>query len=367
MCHDPAMTVESLNPAGGSPGRHEVAVLALPRTIAFELGLPHRLPRRRPSTPRAARSTASGSPPSTAAPVRTSAGYAVLPDHDASLLETAHTVVVPGVYGGPAWPTGGCPPTSPRRCAGGRATLGSSPSAPARSCSPPPGCSTAARPPRTGCTPPRSARLFPAGRAWTPTCSSSTTATCSPRPGNAAGIDLLLHLVRRDHGSEVANARGPPQRGRAVAGRRPVAVHRAAGARARRHRHGGHPRLGGRARLAEPLTLAELAAHARMSVRTFTRRFREETGISAAAVADRSSGSRWPGSCWSRPTPRSTGSPPRRGSAPPASLRQHLHAAIGVAPLTYRRTFRGGRPDVTRSLTPLWRRHPIPAQRVWLR
>ena len=32
--------------------------------------------------------------------------------------------------------------------------------------------------------------------------------------------------------------------------------------------------------LGEPLTLAELAAHARMSVRTFTRRFREETGVS---------------------------------------------------------------------------------------
>jgi transcriptional regulator GlxA family with amidase domain len=25
-----------------------------------------------------------------------------------------------------------------------------------------------------------------------------------------------------------------------------------------------------------------------------------------------------------------------------ASLRQHLHAAIGVAPLAYRRTYRGG-------------------------
>ncbi len=29
------------------------------------------------------------------------------------------------------------------------------------------------------------------------------------------------------------------------------------------------------------------------------------------------------------------------GFGTPASLRQHLHAAIGVAPLTYRRTFRG--------------------------
>ncbi len=29
------------------------------------------------------------------------------------------------------------------------------------------------------------------------------------------------------------------------------------------------------------------------------------------------------------------------GFGTPTSLRQHLHAAIGVAPLAYRRTFRG--------------------------
>ena len=30
------------------------------------------------------------------------------------------------------------------------------------------------------------------------------------------------------------------------------------------------------------------------------------------------------------------------GFGTPTSLRQHLHTAIGVAPLAYRRTFRGG-------------------------
>ncbi len=38
-----------------------------------------------------------------------------------------------------------------------------------------------------------------------PTCCSSTTATSSPSAGAAAGVDLCLHLVRRDHGSAVAN------------------------------------------------------------------------------------------------------------------------------------------------------------------
>ncbi len=44
----------------------------------------------------------------------------------------------------------------------------------------------------------------------------------------------------------------PPQRRGAVAGRRPVAVHRAAGARARRLGDGGHPRLGAAAARRSP-------------------------------------------------------------------------------------------------------------------
>ena len=98
--------------------------------------------------------------------------------------------------------------------------------------------------------------------------------------GNAAGIDLLLHVVRRDHGTEAANRVARRSVVAAVAGRRTVAVRRAAGARL-----GDAGTAATRAwaleRLAEPLSLADLAAHARMSVRTFTRRFREETGLSA--------------------------------------------------------------------------------------
>src|SRR5947209_15452884 len=45
MCNDRAMSsAETARPgAHPRPARHEVAVLALPGTIAFELGLPHRL------------------------------------------------------------------------------------------------------------------------------------------------------------------------------------------------------------------------------------------------------------------------------------------------------------------------------------
>ena len=83
---------------------HEVAVLALPHGIAFELGLPHRLLEsavdaegRRLYRVRVA--TLDGGP------VRTSAGYSLTPEHDASLLEGAGTVVVTAdsmANGGPA-------------------------------------------------------------------------------------------------------------------------------------------------------------------------------------------------------------------------------------------------------------------------
>src|SRR5690606_2036691 len=95
--------------------------------------------------------------------------------------------------------------------------------------------------------------------------------------GSAAGIDLCLHIVRRDHGARIANqvARRlvlPPHRegGQAQFAARPVA------------RHEGS-RLAGlldraRARLAEPLSVPQLAGEARMSQRTFLRRFAEATG-----------------------------------------------------------------------------------------
>jgi transcriptional regulator GlxA family with amidase domain len=93
-------------------------------------------------------------------------------------------------------------------------------------------------------------------------------------------------------------------------------------------------------RLREPLALADLAAHSAMSVRTFTRRFREETGMSPA---------RWLTTqrvTAARRLLESTDLPVERiaaesGFGTTASLRQHLHAAIGVAPLAYRRTYRG--------------------------
>ena len=96
--------------------------------------------------------------------------------------------------------------------------------------------------------------------------------------GSAAGIDLGLHIVRRDYGAEVANqvARRlvvPPQRegGQAQYVPRPVRSE-AAG-------DGLAPLLEwAQGRLDQALSVDRLARRAVMSPRTFARRFREETG-----------------------------------------------------------------------------------------
>ncbi|MEU3692992.1 GlxA family transcriptional regulator [Streptomyces narbonensis] len=97
--------------------------------------------------------------------------------------------------------------------------------------------------------------------------------------GYAAGIDLCLHVIRTDHGAAVANTVArlalvapvrpggqtqftqtplPPERGISFADTRAWAM----------------------GRLDEPLTLTDLARHAGTSVRTLSRRFHAETGVS---------------------------------------------------------------------------------------
>ena len=315
---------------------HEVAVLALPDSMAFEVGLPHKFlgavddDERRLYRVRVA-SLDGG-------PVRTSAGYSILPEHDASILASADTVVVPGVYGGAAMTEGTIPPEL--------ATLLRRTARSARMVSI---C--------TGAFVLAAAGLLDGRPATTHWMHTAAFARLFPRvdldpdvlfvddgdvltsAGNAAGIDLLLHLVRRDHGSEIANqvARRSvvaPWRdgGQSQFIERPVPEAGDAGTAA--------TRAWALDRLAEPLPLADLAAHARMSVRTFTRRFREETGLSATqwVVQQRVA--------LARRLLESTDTPVERvaaeaGFGTTASMRAHLHATLGVSPLTYRRTYRG--------------------------
>ncbi|GHH65982.1 AraC family transcriptional regulator [Streptosporangium violaceochromogenes] len=156
--------------------------------------------------------------------------------------------------------------------------------------------------------------------------------------GVAAGIDLCLHIVRRDHGSEVANhvARRcvvPPWRdgGQAQFIVRPIPDQPATGTAA--------TRAWALERLHRPLPLAELAAHARMSPRTFTRRFRQETGVSPGQwlTLQRLELARRLLETGDLPV---DGVAARAGFGTAASLRQHMQATVGVSPLAYRRTFR---------------------------
>jgi transcriptional regulator GlxA family with amidase domain len=156
--------------------------------------------------------------------------------------------------------------------------------------------------------------------------------------GLSAGIDLSLHVIRRDHG--------------AAAGER-VARHMVAAP----HREGGQAqffrplpdgpgagtleptRRWARERLEEPLDVAAMSRHAGVSPRTFARRFREETGTtplqwllsqrvlearrlledSEVAVEE---------VAW------------RSGFGNAASLREHFRRATATTPTAYRRSFR---------------------------
>ncbi len=156
--------------------------------------------------------------------------------------------------------------------------------------------------------------------------------------GSAAGIDLCLHIVRRDHGPRTANqvARRlvlPPHRegGQAQFVDRPVA------------RHEGS-RLAGlldgaRARLAEPLSVPQLAGEARMSQRTFLRRFAEATGTTPGEwlVGERLA--------HARTLLEETDLLIERiatdcGFGTAATLRHHFRGRLGTAPRAYRARFR---------------------------
>ena len=96
--------------------------------------------------------------------------------------------------------------------------------------------------------------------------------------GVASGVDLCLHLVRRDHGSAAANRVArlcvvPPWRegGQAQFIERPVPEPTTTTTSATRQ--------WALSQLYRPITLAELARHAKMSVRTFSRRFHAEVGM----------------------------------------------------------------------------------------
>ncbi|MCG8914470.1 helix-turn-helix domain-containing protein [Actinokineospora sp. PR83] len=100
--------------------------------------------------------------------------------------------------------------------------------------------------------------------------------------GSAAALDLALHIVRTDHGAEVANA---------VSRRLVFSTYREGGQKQfvekpvpDTHQRSLSSTLAwARGRLDTPLTVADLAAHACQSITTVHRRFRAELGTTPLA------------------------------------------------------------------------------------
>jgi transcriptional regulator GlxA family with amidase domain len=157
--------------------------------------------------------------------------------------------------------------------------------------------------------------------------------------GTAAGIDACLHLVRVTEGSRVANAIArrmvvPPHRegGQAQFIETPVPRQRSAGE--------GLPEVldWARRRLADPPTVDEMAARARMSPRTFARRFRETTGATPHAWLLQQRVQR--AQELLEDTELAVEIIARDcGFAGGAGLREHFVRLRGVSPQAYRRTF----------------------------
>ncbi|WP_063534055.1 transcriptional regulator FtrA [Burkholderia sp. MSMB1589WGS] len=159
--------------------------------------------------------------------------------------------------------------------------------------------------------------------------------------GSAAGLDMLMHLVRRDHGSAIANRVAqrlvlPPHRdgGQAQFVPRPL------------------PSVGGdrlaklidwmRVHASQPHTLATLAARAAMSPRTLQRQFRDATGLGPYEwlIRERIGLAK-------EMIERDPALPVARvaalaGFGSEESLRRHFRRIAATSPTAYRRSFDAG-------------------------
>ncbi|NLU74260.1 helix-turn-helix domain-containing protein [Streptomyces sp. HNM0575] len=319
------------------PGRHRVAVLVRHGLLPIELGIPHRVFGRSWDEHGAALYevvTCAVTP----GPVRTDADFTVDVAHGPEALAEADTVIVPASHElDEPYSGGGLEPS----LAGALSLIR-------------PGTRIASI--CTGAFVLAAAGLLDGRRATTHWTSCERLQRLHPQvrvdpdvlyvadgdvltsAGVASGIDLCLHMVREDFGAAVANSVArrtlvPPHRdgGQAQFIERPVpqpGVHTTGTARAWALRN-----------LELPIGLRELAEQEAMSVRTFTRRFRDETGMSPQVWLTRQRVER------ARQLLEDSALPVERvardaGFGSASSLRLHFQAALGVSPSSYRRTFR---------------------------
>src|SRR5690349_21548921 len=312
---------------------HRVVVVALDDVVAFDLGTPAQIFGSARDADGSANYTVTTSTPG-GRPVRSSAGFQVLPDHGLEATEEADTIVVAGIHGGPTLLAGEPHPAPTAAHARGVRIMSI--------------CTGAFVLAAAGLLDDRRAtthwwhaerfrRLFPRVKL-DPDVLFIDDGDVLTSAGVGAGIDLCLHVIRGDRGSEVANRAArrsvvPPWRdgGQAQYIERPLPKAADASTAA--------TRAWALDRLDDPLTLRALATNANMSVRTFTRRFRAETGVSPTQwlLQQRIDRARH----LLETTDLGIDQIARQaGLGTAASLRQHLQTTIGVAPSAYRRTFR---------------------------
>ncbi|GAA0587994.1 helix-turn-helix domain-containing protein [Kribbella sandramycini] len=317
-------------------GPHQVAVLVLEPVVGFDLTIP--------STVLGAATRADGTPLYEVricgidrAPVRVSHGFTLVPDHGTEILAEADTVIIPGTY----LPEPRNDRTLPPAVADALATLR-------------PGTRIASI--CTGAFVLAAAGLLNGRPVTTHWKRAELFRGLYPQvelqeerlfiddgdiitsAGLAAGVDLCLHLIRRDFGSEIANraARAcvvPPWRD---GGQSQFIEHKIPDEGS----DGTAPtRAWALEHLAEELSLQCLAERARMSVRTFSRRFKAETGQSPGTWLLQQ---RVRHACHLLETTDLSVDrvAEAAGLGTAASLRHHLRSELGVSPLAYRKTFR---------------------------
>ncbi|MFG1693967.1 GlxA family transcriptional regulator [Nonomuraea sp. NPDC049309] len=320
---------------------HRVAVLALDGVLPLDLGIPARV-FNEACEPDGTRLYSVATCSIGGGPVRTHEDYTIVVDHDESLLESADTVVIATQEPGERLLTTGEPPddvaAALRRIGPDTRIVSLCTSAFLLAAA---GLLDGRRATTHWALCDRLARLFPKVEV-DPNVLFVDNGRILTSAGGAAGIDLCLHLVRMDHGAAVASA----------AARRCVVAPWREGGQAQFIEH-PVPRDTGRStsatrqwvldNLAEPITLEDMARHANMSVRTFTRRFRGEVGSSPQKwLAQRRL-------AHARLLLETTDLPIGRiatacGFGDPVALRKHFYASLGLSPLAYRRAHRAPAP-----------------------
>lgn len=156
--------------------------------------------------------------------------------------------------------------------------------------------------------------------------------------GAAAGLDLCLHLIRRDHGSAVA----------ADAARLSVMPLEREGGQAQFIVHDPPPTPQGsmmepllhwmEENSARELTLEDIATHAGMSARTLNRRFREQTGSTPLQWLHRARvrQAQYLLEATTHPVDRIA---VQVGFGSPTAFRDRFKRVIGTSPQAYRRAF----------------------------